>query len=94
MGAGDTALQPVFGDLVMKPGNVARIDGDDAAALPELSAMEHRGFAERQHRNIDDGASLVEARILEMADHEGIIALAFGTVSWPTSAQDPAAASA
>ena len=78
MGAGNPALQPVFGDLVMEPGNVARIDRDDAAALAELAAMEHRRFAERQNRNIDDRARFIEAGILEVADHEGIVALPLG----------------
>ena len=39
--AGDAPLEAVFADLMMKPGNVARVDCDDAAALPQLTGVEH-----------------------------------------------------
>src|SRR6516164_4294991 len=71
-------FEPVLRDLMVKPGDVARIDRDDAAALAELAAVQHRGLSERHHRNADGGASLVKPRILKMSDHECIVALAFG----------------
>src|SRR5262249_8934910 len=79
MYAGDAFFQPIFANLVMKPGNEARIDGHDACALAELAGMKHRGFAKRHHRNVDYRARLVEAGILEMADHERVVAFALGS---------------
>ena len=76
--AGDALFQPVFADLVVKPGDVARIDGDDAGALAELAGVKHRSLAERHHRNVDDRARFVEPGILEVADDESVIAFAFG----------------
>ena len=71
-------FQPVFADLVMEPGNVTRIDGDDAGALAELAGIKHRSFAERHDRNVDDRARFVEPGILEVADDESVVAFAFG----------------
>src|ERR1700683_4954307 len=41
MHTGDSLLQPVFADLVLKPGNVAAVDRDDAAALAESTTVQH-----------------------------------------------------
>ena len=40
--------------------------------------MKHRRFAERHHRDVDHRARFVEAGILEMADHERVVAFALG----------------
>ncbi len=76
--AGDALLQPVFADLVVEPGNEARIDGDDAGALAKLAGMEHRGFAERHDRNVDDRTRFVKSGVLEVTDDKGVVAFAFG----------------
>ena len=39
--ADNAPFEAVFVDLVVKPRDVARIDGDDADALAELQAVEH-----------------------------------------------------
>ena len=74
--AGHAPLQPVFADLVVKPGDVARIDGDDAGPLAELAGVKHRGFAQRHHRDINHGAGFIKPGILEVSDDESVIALA------------------
>jgi hypothetical protein len=58
----------------VKPRDVARIDRDDAAALAELAAVQHRRLSERHHRNADRRASLVKTRVLKMSDHECVVA--------------------
>src|SRR6516225_11114322 len=72
-------FEPVLRDLMVKPRDVARIDRDDAAALAELAAVQHRRLSERHDRNADRRASLVKPRVLKMTDHEGVIALPLGT---------------
>src|SRR5262249_16943316 len=67
----------VLADLMVKPGNVAGVDGHDAGALAELASIKHRSFAERDDRYVHDRARLVEPGVLEMADDEGVIAFAF-----------------
>ena len=76
--AGYATFEAVLGDLMVKPRDVAGIDGDDAAALAELAAVQHRRFSERHHRNADGRARLVKTRVLKMSDHECIVALALG----------------
>src|SRR5215467_13863724 len=71
-------FESVLRDLMVKPRDVARIDRDDAAALAELAAVQHRGLSERHDRNVDRRASLVKPRILKMSDHECVVALALG----------------
>src|SRR5262249_35680382 len=72
----DAPLEPVFADLMVEPGDIARVDGHDPGPLPELAGVEHRCLAQRQHGNIDDRTCLIEAGILEMPDHECIVTLA------------------
>src|SRR6266511_3485775 len=78
MHAGHSPFESVLRDLMVKPRDVARIDCDDAAALAELAAVQHRRLSERHHRNADGRASLVKTRILKMSDHERVVALALG----------------
>jgi len=40
--------------------------------------VQHRGFAEREHRDVNDRPCLIEAGVLKMADYEGIVALLLG----------------
>ena len=55
-----------------------RIDRDEADAAPELGGQMQCRLARPDDRDMDGGARLVEARILEMAHHEAVEASAFG----------------
>ena len=76
--AGDPVFQAIFANLVMEPGDVARVDRYDAAALAELTGVQHRRFAEGDDGDIDDRTAFVQAGVLEVADDEGVVAFAFG----------------
>ena len=75
--AGDPVFQPVFANLVMEPGDVARIDRHDPRPLPELARVQHRRLAQRDDGDIDDGTALVKPGVLEMADDERVVAFPF-----------------
>ena len=64
--------------LPVVPGNENRIDRHQPDALAHAERGQQVGFAERDDRDVDRTADLEKARLLEMAEHEGVVALLLG----------------
>jgi hypothetical protein len=63
--------------LPLVPVDEYRIDGNQAEATPHAQRRQQVRFPETDHRDVDGAADLQEARLLEMADDEGVVSRAF-----------------
>jgi hypothetical protein len=64
--------------LPLVPIDEDRINGDQAQSACHRARREQIGFTEPDHRDVQRSANFQEARLLEVADDEGIISCAFG----------------
>ena len=64
--------------LALVPFDERRIDGHETDPAAHAQCREHGRLAEADHRDVERTADFQQARLLEMADHEGIIASLFG----------------
>ena len=65
-------------DLPVVPGHEDGIDGHQAEPTAHAQRGQQVGLAQADHRDVDGALDLDQAGLLEMADHEGIVARLLG----------------
>jgi hypothetical protein len=71
-------FQPVARDLLLAELNERRADRDQPDLAAQRAGVQHGSLAEPDHRDPYRGPRLGQAGFLEVADHEGVIALLLG----------------
>src|SRR5687768_16424100 len=71
---GQTAGKPVAIGLLLMPSLKGRVDGDETDVPADLRSPMERRLAEADDGDAERGACLVESGVLEMAQHEGVVA--------------------
>ena len=69
--------EPVHAHLAVVPGNEDRIDGHETQPMAHAQRGEQVGLAQADHRDVDGAADLEQAGLLEVADHESVVARLF-----------------
>ena len=67
--------------LPVVPGDEDRVDGHQPEALAHAERRQQVGFAQRDDGDVDRAADLEKAGLLEMAEHERVVAVLLGLQS-------------